>query len=178
MDIITALRATIEAIKNWVDVELGNKVDKVENKQLTDQNYSLEDKTKVDNMATGLAFVDDKLYLQNNDGIIEESAVILSLQTEDLYVQNEEPVDAEDGSIWIDLDEGNEGVENRIDADTLDGKHASEFVLVSDLDTKANIDHKHTAIDVGAAPMYDYSDIDLIAGESSLETGKLYFVYE
>jgi hypothetical protein len=32
--------------------------------------------------------------------------------------------------------------------------------------------------DVGAAPAYTYSTEDLIAGESPLETGKLYFVYE
>lgn len=36
----------------------------------------------------------------------------------------------------------------------------------------------YTASDVGAAPMYLYSTTDLTAGSSSLETGKLYFVYE
>lgn len=38
--------------------------------------------------------------------------------------------------------------------------------------------HKHTAADVGAAPAYTYGTADLTAGVSSLETGKLYFVYE
>lgn len=34
------------------------------------------------------------------------------------------------------------------------------------------------ASDIGAAPEYTVSQTDLTAGESSLETGKLYFVYE
>lgn len=32
--------------------------------------------------------------------------------------------------------------------------------------------------DIGAAPEYTYGVDDLTAGESELETGKLYFVYE
>ena len=32
--------------------------------------------------------------------------------------------------------------------------------------------------DVGAAPAYSQGTEDLIAGETELETGKLYFVYE
>ena len=31
---------------------------------------------------------------------------------------------------------------------------------------------------IGAAPAYTYGEEDLTAGESELETGKLYFVYE
>ena len=31
---------------------------------------------------------------------------------------------------------------------------------------------------IGAAPAYDYGTEDLTAGETRLETGKLYFVYE
>ena len=38
--------------------------------------------------------------------------------------------------------------------------------------------HKHSAADVGAAPAYTFGTDDLVAGESALETGKLYFVYE
>ena len=38
--------------------------------------------------------------------------------------------------------------------------------------------HETTAQDVGAAPQYDYGTVDLTAGASSLQTGKLYFVYE
>lgn len=62
----------------------------------------------------------------------------------------------------------------------------------------AKEDHTHTASDIGAAesnhthseyctkeevnslvtPTYTYGTTDLVAGESELETGKLYFVYE
>lgn len=38
--------------------------------------------------------------------------------------------------------------------------------------------HTHTPESIGAAPAYTYGTADLIAGESPLETGKLYFVYE
>lgn len=32
--------------------------------------------------------------------------------------------------------------------------------------------------DIDAAPMYTYGTEELVEGESTLETGKLYFVYE
>lgn len=38
--------------------------------------------------------------------------------------------------------------------------------------------NKPTPADIGAAPAYTYGTEDLKAGESALETGKLYFVYE
>lgn len=39
-------------------------------------------------------------------------------------------------------------------------------------------EHKPTAAEIGAAPAYTYGTEDLTAGTSTLETGKLYFVYE
>lgn len=39
-------------------------------------------------------------------------------------------------------------------------------------------DHTHTPSAIGAAPMYTYSTTDIVAGTTSLETGKLYLVYE
>lgn len=44
-------------------------------------------------------------------------------------------------------------------------------------DTVARSDHKHPT-DTSRAPAYSYGTSDLSAGSSSLETGKLYFVYE
>ena len=35
-----------------------------------------------------------------------------------------------------------------------------------------------TPEDIGAAPAYEYGTEELTPGESKLETGKLYFVYE
>lgn len=41
----------------------------------------------------------------------------------------------------------------------------------------ARSDHRHPT-DTSRAPAYSYGTIDLVAGSSSLETGKLHFVYE
>ena len=41
-----------------------------------------------------------------------------------------------------------------------------------------NNPHGVTRQQIGAAPAYTYGTADLIAGVSSLETGKLYIVYE
>jgi hypothetical protein len=41
-----------------------------------------------------------------------------------------------------------------------------------------NNPHGVTAEQIGAAPAYTYGTSDLTAGESALETGKLYLVYE
>ena len=38
--------------------------------------------------------------------------------------------------------------------------------------------HTHTHTEVGAAPAYTYGTEELSAGESAMETGKLYFMYE
>ena len=43
---------------------------------------------------------------------------------------------------------------------------------------KAENKPTYTASEIGAAPAYSYGTSDLTAGSSSLETGKLYFVYE
>ena len=71
MDMISALKVTAEKIRDWVD---DKKVDKDGNKKLTDENYTLSEKTRVKNMVTGLGVIDGKLYLKNDDGIIESSA--------------------------------------------------------------------------------------------------------
>ena len=44
-------------------------------------------------------------------------------------------------------------------------------------DNKSN-PHGVTAKQIGAAPAYTYGTADLTAGQSKLETGVLYFVYE
>ena len=77
MDVLSALQTTAEKVREWTEAKLSKKVDKIGGKQLSDENYSLADKEKVAGMATGLAVVDNKLYLKNNDGIIESSATSL-----------------------------------------------------------------------------------------------------
>lgn len=55
----------------------------------------------------------------------------------------------------------------------------SEIKAVVDAHTNnKNNPHGVTLQQIGAAPAYTYGTADLTAGVSSLETGKLYFVYE
>lgn len=74
MDIMSAFRTTVEQIRDWAD---NKKVDKDGNKKLTDENYTLLEKNRVKNMVTGLGVIDGKLYLKNDDGIIESTATTL-----------------------------------------------------------------------------------------------------
>ena len=74
MDVLSAIVSAVKQVKEWADE---NKVAKDGNKKLTDENYTLSEKTRVKNMVTGLSVVGDKLYLKNDDGIIESSATTL-----------------------------------------------------------------------------------------------------
>jgi hypothetical protein len=74
MDILEALRTSIQAIRDWAD---DKKVDKDGNKKLTDENYTTSEKARVKNMVTGIGVIDGKLYLKNDDGIIESTATVL-----------------------------------------------------------------------------------------------------
>lgn len=78
MDIMAALQKTCQDVKEWSSKKLNTKVDKVSGKQLTDQNYSLTEKNKVANMATGLMVIDDVLFLKTDNGYISDSGVDLS----------------------------------------------------------------------------------------------------
>lgn len=77
MDILSALKTTTKSIRDWMDDSLKNKVDKDGNKKLTDENYTSAEKTRVSEMVTGLAVLDNKLYLKNDNGIIETSGTTL-----------------------------------------------------------------------------------------------------
>lgn len=77
MDIMSAFRKITEQIKSWSEDKLDNKVDKDGNKKLTDENYSSAEKSKLRQVATGLQILDGKLYLTNDDGIIEDTATTL-----------------------------------------------------------------------------------------------------
>lgn len=58
--IIEALEITTESIKAWTDA---NKVDKVAGKGLSTNDYTTEDKNKVDSIANNLVIIDGQLYL-------------------------------------------------------------------------------------------------------------------
>ena len=57
---------------------------------------------------------------------------------------------------------------SKVETDAKLNAHATDF----------NNPHKVTVAQIGAAPAYTYGTSDLTEGSSSLETGKLYFVYE
>lgn len=77
IDVLTALKNTTVKIREWTDEKLENKVNKDGNKKLTDENYTTAEKTKLGEMPTGLQVLENKLYLTNDDGIIESTATTL-----------------------------------------------------------------------------------------------------
>lgn len=74
MDILQALKKTVESIKAWTDE---NKVSKVSGKGLSTNDYTTTDKNKVANMANDLVVIDGKLYLAQDGVPIQDSVVAL-----------------------------------------------------------------------------------------------------
>lgn len=77
MDILSALRNTVEAIKSWVD---DNKVAKISGKGLSTNDYTNADKNKLDSIdciPNDLVVLDNKLYLAQDGVLIENSMVTL-----------------------------------------------------------------------------------------------------
>lgn len=74
MDILQALKKTVESIKAWTDE---NKVSKVSGKGLSTNDYTTADKNKVANMANDLVVINSKLYLAQDGVPLEDSAVTL-----------------------------------------------------------------------------------------------------
>ena len=77
MNVLDALRQVTTSIKSWVD---DNKVQKISGKGLSTNDYTNEDKNKVnqiDNMPNDLVVLDGKLYLAQDGVIMDDSAVTL-----------------------------------------------------------------------------------------------------
>lgn len=74
MDILQALKKTVESIKAWTDE---NKVSKVSGKGLSTNDYTTADKNKVAKMANDLVVIENKLYLAQDGVPIEGSVVAL-----------------------------------------------------------------------------------------------------
>ena len=74
MDIIQALKTSLQSMKAWTDE---NKVSKVSGKGLSTNDYTTLDKNKVANMANDLVVIDSKLYLAQDGIPIEGTAVNL-----------------------------------------------------------------------------------------------------
>lgn len=105
----------------------------------------------------------------------EDSGVVIS------------PTEPETGDVWIDTDDDSSGgggvtsVNNQtgdviIDARSLDVYTKTETNNL--LDQKSNSNHTHTLTALGAAPAYTYGTSDMTAGQTALETGKIYLMYE
>lgn len=79
--IMEALENATVAIRDWtknkLDTGLDKKVDKVQGKVLSDNNYSQVDKDKVANMPDNLVVIDNMLYLAQGNNPIIDSAVEL-----------------------------------------------------------------------------------------------------
>ncbi len=75
MKLIDALREVTSSIKEWADE---NKVQKVNGKGLSTNDYTTADRDKVQNMATGLLVVDDILFLKTDTGYMSDTGVDLS----------------------------------------------------------------------------------------------------
>lgn len=74
MDILQALKKTVESIKAWTDE---NKVSKVSGKGLSTNDYTTADKNKVAKIANDLVVIENKLYLAQDGVPIEDSVVAL-----------------------------------------------------------------------------------------------------
>lgn len=74
IDIMDALRRTTSSIKNWVD---DNKVQKINGKGLSTNDYTNIDRQKVERMTNDLVILDGKLFLAQDGTLLTESAVTL-----------------------------------------------------------------------------------------------------
>lgn len=74
MQILDALRQVILAIVEWADE---NKVQKIDGKGLSTNDYTTEDKTKVAGMANNLVVRENKLYLAQDETPLENTEVTL-----------------------------------------------------------------------------------------------------
>ena len=102
MNILEALSTTVKAIKTWVDE---NKVDKVGGKGLSTHDYTTEEKNKVANIPNDLVVIDGQLYLAQNGEPFMDSAIVLPESGNKIYIQDSEPNDVDDGTLWLDTNE-------------------------------------------------------------------------
>lgn len=74
IDIMSALKKVTSEIKDWTD---NNKVSKVVGKDLSSNDYTNADRTKVQNIPNDLIILDNKLYLAQDGTPLDDSAVTL-----------------------------------------------------------------------------------------------------
>ena len=84
MKILDALKKSISAVKEWTDE---NKVQKINGKGLSTNDYTTSDKNKVASIPNDLVIIDKKLYLAQDGMPITDSAVALPGVVEDLLIR-------------------------------------------------------------------------------------------
>lgn len=78
ISIMEALRKTTDAIHSWTSEKLTNKVDKIDGKALSTNDYTEADKQAVSNIATDLTLLDNKLYLSKNGELLSNGVSLPS----------------------------------------------------------------------------------------------------
>jgi hypothetical protein len=90
VNILEALKEVTTSIKEWVD---NKKVDKIDGKGLSTNDYTAADKKKVASIPNDLVIDEDKLYLAQDGVPIADSAVTLSVngvtEADDISYSNE-----------------------------------------------------------------------------------------
>ena len=142
------------AVSTQITNAVAGKVDKVDGKGLSTNDYTTTEKNKLSGIASGAEVNQNafsNIYVgsttiaadSKTDTLILAAGTNITLtpdETNDkvtisldraIYAQNDEPANAPEGAMWIDLGDGATGVS--MNADTLDGNHASYFATASDL---------------------------------------------
>lgn len=141
-------------VSEQISSAIASKVDKVEGKGLSTNDYTTTEKNKLSGIASGAEVNQNafsNIYVGSTTIAADSKTDTLTLaagtnitltpdETNDkvtisldraIYAQNDEPANAPEGAMWIDLGDGATGVS--MNADTLDGNHASYFATASDL---------------------------------------------
>ena len=78
MDIMNALKKTVESVRDWTNEKLENKVEKVANKGLSTNDYTTADKNKVNNIPSDLTIIDGKIYLSQDGTLLSGGTALPS----------------------------------------------------------------------------------------------------
>lgn len=78
MDIMNALKKTVESVRDWTNEKLDNKVEKVANKGLSTNDYTTADKNKVNNIPSDLTIIDGKIYLSQDGTLLSGGTTLPS----------------------------------------------------------------------------------------------------
>lgn len=130
MNIIDAIVFAADRVQNWTEEKLNKKVDKVAGKGLSANDYTNAEKDKLSNIDEGAnkTIVDNSLDLTSSNPVqnkivsdaitnlnelvgdtavakqIEKAVNEIKADNLGVYVQADEPMEAEAGDIWIDID--------------------------------------------------------------------------